>query len=219
MQEELGQLDYGARFYDPVIARWNVVDALADEPEQIDKSLYAYAWNNPVKLTDPDGNCPQCFAALAGALLGGGVELAGQMLSGKSLKEVDWADVGVKALKGGLIGSGAGALAVTSANVGGVVLKASVDYTNKEGTSTVFNGTKSKSETAFDAGADVIGGKVAGAVGKKITAASTSQVARQTTVGAKIVNTASKGAAGNVVKNTSQNTIRLKASLAFRNSS
>jgi hypothetical protein len=40
-----------------------VVDALADEPEQIDKSPYAYAWNNPVKLTDPDGNCPRCIKA------------------------------------------------------------------------------------------------------------------------------------------------------------
>jgi len=61
LQEELGQLDYGARFYDPVIGRWNMVDKLADEPEQIDKSPYAYAWNNPVKLTDPDGNCPSCL--------------------------------------------------------------------------------------------------------------------------------------------------------------
>jgi hypothetical protein len=44
------------------------VDPLADHPNQVDKSPYAYAWNNPVSLTDPDGRCPICpFLAKAGA--------------------------------------------------------------------------------------------------------------------------------------------------------
>jgi hypothetical protein len=34
------------------------VDDLSDEPEQIDKAVYAYVWNDPIKLDDPDGNCP-----------------------------------------------------------------------------------------------------------------------------------------------------------------
>lgn len=33
---------------------------MSDHPNQIDKSPFAYAWNNPVKLTNPDGNCPVC---------------------------------------------------------------------------------------------------------------------------------------------------------------
>lgn len=36
------------------------MDPLADHPNQVDKSPYAYAWNNPVNLTDPDGRCPLC---------------------------------------------------------------------------------------------------------------------------------------------------------------
>lgn len=57
--------DYGARYYDPSIGRFTGVDALTDEPEQVDKSPYAYAWNNPIVLNDPDGNCPKCVKALA----------------------------------------------------------------------------------------------------------------------------------------------------------
>lgn len=37
-----------------------MVDKLADHMNQIDKSPYAYSWNNPTNLTDPDGNCPIC---------------------------------------------------------------------------------------------------------------------------------------------------------------
>ena len=49
---------YIKRWYDQVIGRWNAVDPLAEHPKQIHISPYAYAWNNPILLNDPDGLCP-----------------------------------------------------------------------------------------------------------------------------------------------------------------
>jgi hypothetical protein len=106
---------------------------------------------------------------LLGAVAGGAWELGGQLLSGKSLNEVDWGDVGVEALKGGLLGSGIGATGAAFVEAGGVVAKASVDISIKNGTKTVFNGSKSTKEAIFDGTADVVVGKVVGAVGKKLT--------------------------------------------------
>lgn len=73
--DELGLqwLDFSARNYEASLGRWFVVDALSDEPEQIDKSPYAYSWNNPIYFTDPDGNCPKCpggFGAILGINIG-----------------------------------------------------------------------------------------------------------------------------------------------------
>ena len=37
---------------------WSI-DPLADAPNQVNKSPYAFAWNNPIYLIDPDGRMPQ----------------------------------------------------------------------------------------------------------------------------------------------------------------
>ena len=53
MNEDLGWLDYGARFYDPSIARFAQVDPLANAYSST--SSYAYVLNNPMRMIDPTG--------------------------------------------------------------------------------------------------------------------------------------------------------------------
>ena len=49
----LGYIDYGARFYDPDIARWNTMDPLAER--YLPFSLYSYCGGNPIRFSDFEG--------------------------------------------------------------------------------------------------------------------------------------------------------------------
>jgi hypothetical protein len=74
------------------------VDPLADHPNQVDKSPYAYAWNNPVNLTDPDGRCPLCpwldaVVDIGFVLYDVGVLVHEKVTTGKTSAE-NWAALG-----------------------------------------------------------------------------------------------------------------------------
>jgi RHS repeat-associated protein len=83
-QEELGLHwnDYGARFYDPQLSRWHVVDKSAEEYYHI--TPYSYVNNNAVRNIDPDGK--DGFDTVKGILVstvdnvtGGAVNLRGRV--------------------------------------------------------------------------------------------------------------------------------------------
>lgn len=53
--QETGMYDYGWRQYMPDVGRWMQLDPLIEDTED----PYAYVFNNPIKLTDPDGRAPE----------------------------------------------------------------------------------------------------------------------------------------------------------------
>ncbi|TFF33315.1 DUF6443 domain-containing protein [Mucilaginibacter psychrotolerans] len=53
-QNGINEYDYGRRFYDPVIARWNGIDNLAEKHSEM--SPYTFSANNPFNLIDNDGD-------------------------------------------------------------------------------------------------------------------------------------------------------------------
>ena len=58
-------LDFGARNYAPDLGRWMSLDPMAEM--FYDWTPYKYSMNNPILLTDPDGNCEFCKKLLKSA--------------------------------------------------------------------------------------------------------------------------------------------------------
>jgi RHS repeat-associated protein len=59
----------GARGYNPTNGRFDRIDPKADEAGQESFSPYHYGLNNPVRYSDPDGECVPCVIVLGALLL------------------------------------------------------------------------------------------------------------------------------------------------------
>ena len=102
-----------ARYYAPEIGRFAARDILKGVPIlPTTLNEYSYCTNNPVIYEDRDGEFLNLAAGLigaaAGALIGGAASAITQVASGKSLKELDWRDIGRSAATGAVIGGLAG---------------------------------------------------------------------------------------------------------------
>jgi RHS repeat-associated protein len=116
---DTGLVRFGARDYDPALARWT-----AKNPSGFaggDTNLYAYAYGDPVNFVDPNGELaflvPLAFAllegAIAGAAMDASLELATQLIdNGGDIDCLDW---------GGVLSSGADG--AVSGAIGGVLGK------------------------------------------------------------------------------------------------
>jgi len=68
---ESGLFYVGSRYYDPVIGRFISPDEQINNDHILGANLYAYCYNNPVMLSDPDGRTPiQAVFATIGAIAG-----------------------------------------------------------------------------------------------------------------------------------------------------
>ena len=114
------------RFYDPAIGRFVTIDRLPEEEEQEQLTPYQFAYNNPVRYDDPDGQCPTCpvaaVGAVVGGVIGGLIEAGSQLYSNGEIN--DWKAVGGAAAQGAITGAVAGLTAggslLTQAAVAGI---------------------------------------------------------------------------------------------------
>ena len=117
--DELGLVHMNGRVYDPVLARFLSPDPLIQSPGDLQNyNLYSYVLNNPLRYTDPDGQCIDGFTTAACvALFVGGAVLAHEgneywRIVGQLMMMVATAGTSGQA---GLVESGLGAIGITVA--------------------------------------------------------------------------------------------------------
>ncbi|MEA5429124.1 DUF6443 domain-containing protein [Arcicella lustrica] len=160
LQDGTNWLDYGARMYQPELGRWMGVDPAHEDGGQESTTPYGYVFNNPIKLTDPDGRQPCCggnpaYAVLEQAqsawngLVGSVSNFAREATTGEPIASINvtyGAQAGVKVGKYGV----------------------EVNAYSKELGSLNTNGELKEGSNAISKGASIEAGFVTGEVSKKL---------------------------------------------------
>ncbi len=155
-----------SRYYVPEWGRWLNADAVVGQTGLLlSHNMFAYCYNNPVNMADPDGD-------IALWIVGGAIgAVAGAIIAGAS-SGWDWRYMAAGAVGGALVGMGAGALAQTAyagivgagAASGGTIvigetMKRVISYANNINAQ-VYNGFK-----FYDKIKNVFGTKIANGIG------------------------------------------------------
>ena len=96
-----------SRYYDPAIGRFINADTYTttDADGLLSTNMFAYCENNPVNRSDPNGELHILAGALIGGVIGGGLELVGQLVTGTKLSDVNWGSVAIEAAAGAATGA------------------------------------------------------------------------------------------------------------------
>jgi len=180
-----GVYDYGARYYDPVIGRWNTVDPMAEKYYSF--SSFVYCIGNPVRFIDSEGRAVWIPLIIAGkAAVGAGIDITAQITVnmtvggqsfGSALKSVDWTSVGKSAVAGALTAPGM-STAAKLFTAGVSILDASTDISINNGVKSIVTGDKSvaaaTSDLAFSAFGSEASNRIVGSMKSAISSDLTS---------------------------------------------
>lgn len=101
---------YTAKFrgLDPQIGRWWQIDPMSDDQKnELERwSPYVSNYDNPIRYSDPKGDCPSCIGALIGAATDYSIQVAANFIEGKDVKEA-LTEVDVKSI---MVSAAAGAV-------------------------------------------------------------------------------------------------------------
>ena len=94
-----------SRYYDPVTHRFLNADTeniLSKNSASIENTnLFSYCDNNPITRVDDCGDFWNVvIGAVVGGLVSGGIEIVGQIISGKGFSELDWGAIAIEATTG-----------------------------------------------------------------------------------------------------------------------
>jgi RHS repeat-associated protein len=175
LDEETGLYYFGARYYDPVRARWASADpALEGYLDGLhgfggvhnarNLGLYGYAHHNPVRLVDPDGES----ATLIGALVGGAVSAGISAWRGEDARHILGA-----AAQGAIAGAALGSIIDTGGASLGVMIAAGATGNVAGGIvgRAISGDAQTGTAMAMDAATGAGGALLGAAVGKTLTVA------------------------------------------------